>query len=111
MDSSYTVETNQDNHLTKSKEEEPIKQSEILISQNTTMFSVKPVNGETLLDSALQQGQSVQYKCKKGTCGRCMVKILKGKNQLNSPNDQEKNKLNEALENGYRLACQTLIIP
>jgi 2Fe-2S ferredoxin len=85
-------------------------QSEILISQNNTTFSVKPLEEETLLDSALQQGHALQYKCKKGTCGQCTVQVLKGKDQLNSPNNQEKIKLNESLNDEYRLACQTLFI-
>jgi 2Fe-2S ferredoxin len=105
-------ENNQDNSLTKStksnKVETSTEQRKILISQNRTTFSVTPVKEKTLLDSALKQGQSLQYKCKKGTCGRCMVQILKGKDQLNSPNDQEISKLNEFLEDDYRLACQTL---
>jgi 2Fe-2S ferredoxin len=108
-DSSHPLETNQDINLTTSnKTEEFTEQSDILISQNSTSFSVKPVKEETLLDSALQQGHTLQYKCKKGSCGQCMVQILKGKDQLNSPNDQEKRKLNESIDDDYRLACQTL---
>jgi 2Fe-2S ferredoxin len=108
-DSSHPLETNQDTNLPKSNiVEEFTEQNEILISQGRTTFSVKPVKEETLLDSALQQGHALQYKCKKGTCGRCMVQVLKGKDQLNSPNDQEKRKLNESIDDDYRLACQTL---
>jgi 2Fe-2S ferredoxin len=106
-------ENNQDISLTETnKEVEPNKlteQSEILISQNETTFSVVPME-ETLLDSALEQGHALQYKCKKGTCGQCMVQVLKGKEQLTPPNDQEKIKLNEALKDDYRLSCQTLFI-
>lgn len=111
MESSHSVETNKGNNLTKStKAEESTEQSDILISQNNTTFSVKPENEKTLLDTALEQGHSLQYKCKKGTCGRCNVHILQGKERLSSPNEQEKSKLKTSLEDGYRLACQALFI-
>jgi 2Fe-2S ferredoxin len=120
MHSSHSVENNQNVNLTAASNKtyeyadnahQYVEQRGILISQNNHTFYVKPVRDETLLDSALEQGHTLQYKCKKGTCGQCMVKILKGKDQLNTPNEQEKSKLDGSLEDDYRLACQTLYVP
>ncbi|MGP4080999.1 2Fe-2S iron-sulfur cluster-binding protein [Pseudalkalibacillus sp. R45] len=75
--------------------------------QNGSAYSVRPDKDMTLLDSALQQGNELDFKCKKGTCGRCKVQLLKGKTILTEPNDQEKEKLDNLINQGFRLACQT----
>jgi ferredoxin, 2Fe-2S len=80
----------------------------IIVMQNGNRYEISPVKGN-LLDIALSQGKSIQFKCRKGTCGQCKVKVGKGP-RLSDPNEQELKKLNGELSNGYRLACQTDII-
>jgi len=88
----------------------PVKSipEKIIIQQGSDQFEITPTKGK-LLDAALNQGKPIQYKCRKGTCGQCMVKILQGP-KLSMPNEQEHNKLKSELKNGYRLACQAEII-
>ncbi|MEH7335231.1 2Fe-2S iron-sulfur cluster-binding protein [Neobacillus drentensis] len=79
----------------------------IIIQQGSQKFEISPVKGK-LLDAALIQGKPIQYKCRKGTCGQCTVKVLQGPT-ISLPNEQEHKKLANALNNGYRLACQAEI--
>ncbi|MDN3019733.1 2Fe-2S iron-sulfur cluster-binding protein [Paenibacillus sp. BSR1-1] len=80
----------------------------IVIQQGSQKFEISPAKGK-LLDVALNQGKPIQYKCRKGTCGQCTVKVLQGPT-LSQPNEQEHKKLANALNNGYRLACQAEIL-
>lgn len=68
-----------------------------------------PKDGSTLLDTALQQGKPVDYKCKKGKCGKCIVQLENPFDQVNNPTNQEKKLLEDKLSQGHRLACQTLL--
>jgi ferredoxin, 2Fe-2S len=79
------------------------------ILQNNLTFRVYPITGKLLLDAALEQGQKINYKCKKGTCGVCMVKIGEGEPLLCPANQKEHKKLNNNLNLSYRLACQAII--
>jgi ferredoxin, 2Fe-2S len=80
----------------------------IIIMQNKRIFEIKQVKGK-LLDAALSQGKPIQYKCRKGTCGQCTVKVMEGVDLAN-PNNLEFKKLGKEIANGYRLACQADII-
>ncbi|WP_261129350.1 (2Fe-2S)-binding protein [Bacillus sp. Marseille-Q3570] len=90
-----------------SEPQENHPESIIYLIQNGTAYSVRPDKDMTLLDSALQQGNELDFKCKKGTCGRCKVQLLKGNSILTEPNDQEKEKLDKLVDQGFRLSCQT----
>ncbi len=83
------------------------KTSTVYLTQNHKMYAVYPENNQSLLDSALDQGCAIDYKCKKGTCGKCRVHIVKGSSLLSEPNEQELVKLGEQIPQGFRLACQT----
>lgn len=85
-----------------------IKTEDIIVEQNGNKIEIHPVKGK-LLDAALNQGKQINYKCRKGTCGQCAVKIIKGPG-LSTPTDQEQQKLKNELKNGYRLACQAEIL-
>lgn len=89
----------------------PIQEENLLIKviQNNKNFRIKPLRGITLLDAAVSQGQSIDYKCKKGTCGKCTVKVFEGSSCLEDSTMQEQKKLNSYLQSGYRLACQSVI--
>jgi ferredoxin, 2Fe-2S len=84
------------------------QQKKIVLTQNGNRFEIMPVKGN-LLDVALTQGNPLQYKCKKGTCGQCTVKVIEGAG-LSDPNSQEHKKLTKDIQNGYRLACQAEIV-
>lgn len=81
---------------------------EIIVEQNGSKIEIQPVKGK-LLDAALNQGKQINYKCRKGTCGQCTVKVIKGPG-LSAPNELEQKKLKNELTNGYRLACQAEIL-
>jgi ferredoxin, 2Fe-2S len=84
------------------------KTDEIIFEQNGNKILIQPVKGN-LLDAALNQGKPINYKCRKGTCGQCTVRVLKAPG-LSVPNKLEQKKLKDELSNGYRLACQTEIL-
>lgn len=76
------------------------------IEQGQNHFQVQVKKGQSILEAALQQKLSVDYKCKKGTCGKCKVKVLSGRNDLQPTNSLEERKLAHLLQMGFRLACQ-----
>jgi ferredoxin, 2Fe-2S len=84
------------------------KTEEMIVEQNGNKIFIQPVKGK-LLDVALNQGGQINYKCRKGTCGQCKVKVVKGPG-LSAPNELEQKKLKNELTNGYRLACQAEIL-
>jgi ferredoxin, 2Fe-2S len=84
------------------------KTTEMIVEQNGNKILIQPVKGK-LLDIALNQGKRINYKCRKGTCGQCTVKVVKGPG-LSAPNELEEKKLKNEISNGYRLACQAEIL-
>lgn len=46
------------------------------VTINGRMFSVRA--GDVLLDGALSNGINIPHDCRKGTCGSCMVHVVKG---------------------------------
>ncbi|NHC39268.1 (2Fe-2S)-binding protein [Bacillus sp. MM2020_1] len=80
----------------------------IIVVQGSATFEITPAKGK-LLDVALNQGKPIKFKCRKGTCGQCTVQVLQGPG-LSKPNEQEQKKLGNEVNNGYRLACQAVIL-
>lgn len=103
--------------LTKELTEELIKKElevkndkfQFKVFQNNKYLFVEPRKGTTLLEAAINQGQLLEYKCKKGTCGKCTIKVEKGSECLEKPTTQEQKKLGANLNSDYRLACQSII--
>ncbi len=67
--------------------------------------AIEVPQGTELLDAAIRAGITVDAPCGgKGTCGKCLVKVLKG---------EAKEKATEGaaadIPAGYRLACRTLV--
>ncbi|MBM7570596.1 2Fe-2S iron-sulfur cluster-binding protein [Aquibacillus albus] len=89
------------------KRKKPVPSIKVL--QNNSVYKVIPKANQTLLDTALNQDQMLSFKCKKGTCGKCMVKVLNGMECLREPTIQEDKKLETKLNQGYRLACQAVV--
>lgn len=83
-------------------------QATIKLIQNQTTYQVIPQKGITLLNAALAQNQPLDYKCTKGTCGRCTVKLAAGGAFLSNLNEKEQEKLKGLAKEGYRLACQAV---
>ena len=80
----------------------------IEIKQNQRYFQIEVKKGQSILDAALEQHASLDYKCKKGTCGKCKVKVVNGGTYLQPANSLEENKLQHLIQSGYRLACQAI---
>ena len=76
------------------------------IKQNQRYFQWEVKKGQSILDAALEQNVSLDYKCKKGTCGKCKVKLVNGSTYLQPVNSLEEKKLNHLIQSGFRLACQ-----
>lgn len=85
-----------------------INPEKIIVQQSGAKFEITSSKGK-LLDAALNQGKAIKFKCRKGTCGQCTVKVLQGAG-LSTPNKQEYKKLNKEISNGFRLACQVDIL-
>lgn len=81
----------------------------IEIKQNQRYFQVEVKKGQSILEAALNNKLSLDYKCKKGTCGKCKVMVVNGSTHLQPANDLEEKKLNHLLQRGYRLACQASV--
>lgn len=74
---------------------------------NKHIYKVKSVPEKTLLDIALHEGIPMQYKCKKGKCGKCIVQIKEGFSLLEKETSMEISKLEENVNKNYRLSCQS----
>lgn len=81
-------------------------QHRITVKQNDNTFVIRLQKGRSMLDSALAANLPIQYKCKKGTCGKCEVAVQTGGEQLTNPGSAEKQKLTGREKEGHRLACQ-----
>jgi len=64
--------------------------------------------GENVLDVLQREGIEIESYCGGfGSCGKCLIKVLKGK--VSQPTSQEIKHLKEKISQGFRLACQTLL--
>lgn len=81
----------------------------IAVKQHLRYFQIEVKKGQSILEAALEQKLSLDYKCKKGTCGKCKVMVVNGGNDLQQANSLEEKKLNNLIENGFRLACQAKV--
>ncbi|WP_209124277.1 2Fe-2S iron-sulfur cluster binding domain-containing protein [Alkalihalobacillus sp. BA299] len=91
------------------KQEKQVKQK-IEVMQNSKTFTITPnQKNRLLLDLALDQNQLLAYKCKKGSCGKCTVKVMSGNSCLKEVTTQEQKKLQDQVNFGYRLACQAIV--
>lgn len=76
------------------------------IVQNQMHYQLQVAKGQSMLEASLEQGVALDYKCQKGTCGKCRVKVENGRLILSPANDLEERRLHYLINNGYRLACQ-----
>ena len=80
----------------------------IQVKQNGETYDIEPVKGKSLLATAFEQEVPLDYKCQKGNCTRCKVELVTGTESVNKPTPKEYQQIESELENGYRLACQTV---
>lgn len=76
------------------------------IEQKQNYFKFEIGSGQKILDAAIEQGIALEYKCRKGTCGKCKLRVVSGQSYLCEPNQTEVNKLENQVNAGFRLACQ-----
>lgn len=81
----------------------------IEMKQNQRYFRVEVKKGQSILEAALEQNVFLDYKCKKGTCGKCKVELVNGSTYLQPANDLEEKKLKHLIQKGFRLACQSIV--
>jgi ring-1,2-phenylacetyl-CoA epoxidase subunit PaaE len=62
-----------------------------------------PMEGPTILESAIQAGADLPYACRAGVCASCRAKLVEGKVKM----DQNYALADEELEEGFILACQS----
>jgi ferredoxin len=64
--------------------------------------------GSNLLFEAASRAIPIPYRCTRGNCGTCVIQVIEGLDKINEVLPLEEEKLgNEAVRQGYRLACQT----
>lgn len=105
--SSVKVVKKSDSALAKGNTEQ-VNQQMIEFMQNGIIAKVMPSKNKLLLDEALNNDIDINYKCRKGSCGKCQIRILHGIDLLASPTIKEKQKLGDLLIKNYRLACQAM---
>ncbi len=62
-----------------------------------------------LLRIALRHDCGIPFKCASGNCGTDRVRVLTGAEHCVPPRRRERDRLEELLDQGYRLACQTYV--
>jgi ferredoxin len=85
------------------------KINRIEVMQNNRNYTIIAQKKSSLLDLALEQNQMLSFKCKKGSCGKCKVKILSGTSCLEDFTKQERKTLKDQLDLQYRLSCQAIV--
>lgn len=70
--------------------------------------SVDSQNGQLLREVTQQNNWDIPYACENGICGTCIVKVVKGSENLSAMEEQEKMTLQAlGVDDGeHRLACQ-----
>lgn len=66
-------------------------------------------NSNLVVLAGIKKFPQIKYGCGMGKCTKCTSKILKGAEQLPSPNWKEEKMLGDKLKEGYRLTCQLYI--
>jgi uncharacterized 2Fe-2S/4Fe-4S cluster protein (DUF4445 family) len=70
---------------------------------------VEARQGETLLEVLQREGIAIDSYCGgMGSCGKCLVRVTGGK--VSRPSSLEEKHLGARLQEGFRLACQTVVL-
>src|SRR5271157_855849 len=89
-----------------------VRAERCLLILEPTSKRVNIAKGRTVYDALLALNFPIGAFCGgKGTCGKCKIKLVDTEVNLSPPTDQEIKKLGkQAIEDGYRLACQSCIL-
>src|SRR6266540_3410667 len=81
------------------------------ISFRTSGIIVEFPEGDevNLLRTSIRNDYGVPYKCASGNCGTDRVLVEEGAENLSRIRPKERDRLGDAVESGYRLACQTYV--
>ena len=67
--------------------------------------------GTRLIEVSEKVGAGITYGCREGECGTCMMKIIKGMENLATPSMLEDKVLKEQMAGRHnRLACQAQVL-
>ncbi len=71
---------------------------------------IEPDSNLSLLQLARKAGVALEATCGgKRICGKCKVIVTSSDGPLPTPSDRERDVLGELIEEGYRLACETVL--
>jgi ferredoxin len=80
------------------------------VNFQTSGKTIEIQSDANLLRTSIRYEGSVPFKCGGGLCGTCRVRIVEGQENLSKVMKKEIDRLgNDAISQGYRLACQTFI--
>ena len=65
--------------------------------------------GDNLLSACMDQGAPMNFSCNSGKCATCVVLVMSGCEHLSEYSFNERYRLGDRLQKGYRLACQTFV--
>ena len=105
-DPNASIATITEPNQNQSAESTETKKRMMEIEQDHIHYQLEVKSDQSILEASFEQGISLNYKCQKGTCGKCKVMIVNGRSNLHQANQLEENKLKELLQRGFRLACQ-----
>lgn len=73
--------------------------------------SVEVGTGCNLLDVCHEHDLPIEFSCRGGSCGTCLVRVLEGAENLSPHTDPESVLLPDLVEDPseYRLACQSVV--
>jgi ferredoxin len=77
------------------------------VTVTTDDLTIEVKDGYALIDMCEEHDTSILFGCRDGACGACMVKVLKGAENISKMQDDERDFLETmAAEPSERLACQ-----
>ena len=65
-------------------------------------------DGESIIEACEEVG--IPFACTEGVCGTCVIRVLKGGENLNPPTEAEDDFFGPGLAGEERLACQCCIL-
>ena len=69
--------------------------------------TIEVADGAALIDMCEENDTSILFGCRDGACGACMIRVLKGSENISKMQDSERDFLETmAAEEDERLACQ-----
>ncbi|SFX28842.1 Ferredoxin [Thermoactinomyces sp. DSM 45891] len=82
----------------------------VQVMSDGTLFQYEATEGSNFLLEAISESIPIPFKCTKGNCAKCYVKITSGSDHLSEPTEREYHHIgDEGLTEGNRLACQCFV--